>query len=124
MYRLDERANAIAGLPVVDERGLFPAEGSDPVEVSSGDTPGEGDSEKTVDECPASAPLPSQAVLLRELEDDDAASEVSVGVPSRPTRTSTGPTSTQRYAVCVHARHPEVRGWVILGGLRLRWWET
>ncbi|KAI5006166.1 hypothetical protein ZWY2020_033409 [Hordeum vulgare] len=79
LYYLDDRANLITALPAFDERGLLPAEGSGPVEVSSDDTSGGGggDSDKTVDDCPTSAPLPSQAVLLHDLEDDDATSEVS-----------------------------------------------
>ncbi|KAE8808454.1 hypothetical protein D1007_15008 [Hordeum vulgare] len=55
-----------------------------------------GDSEKTVDSCPASAPLPSHAILLRDLEDDDAVGEVSAGISWRPTRASRGPASTLR----------------------------
>ncbi|KAI5012382.1 hypothetical protein ZWY2020_024516 [Hordeum vulgare] len=43
LYHLDDRADVIFGLPVFDERGLLPIEGSAPVEVSSGDTFGEGD---------------------------------------------------------------------------------
>ncbi|KAE8801954.1 hypothetical protein D1007_22213 [Hordeum vulgare] len=72
LYRLDDRADVIVGLPVFDERGLLPNEGSGLVDVSSGDTSGEGDSEKTVDDCPSSAPLPSEAVLLRKLADDNS----------------------------------------------------
>ncbi|KAE8797051.1 hypothetical protein D1007_27837 [Hordeum vulgare] len=74
LYRLDHRADMITRLPVFDEHGLFPTAGSGPVEVSSGDTSGEGDSEKTVEDCLTSAPLPSLVVLLRGLTDDDAAS--------------------------------------------------
>ncbi|KAE8797273.1 hypothetical protein D1007_27518 [Hordeum vulgare] len=37
-YRFDNRADLIAALPVFDEQGLFLAEGSGPVEVSSDDT--------------------------------------------------------------------------------------
>ncbi|KAE8806129.1 hypothetical protein D1007_17731 [Hordeum vulgare] len=96
LYRLDDGADMIAGLPTFDERGLLLAEGSGPVEVSSDDTSGEGGSEKTIDHCPTSTPLPSQAILLRELADDDVAGEVSAGVSSCPTRTSRGPASTLR----------------------------
>ncbi|KAE8781686.1 hypothetical protein D1007_45020 [Hordeum vulgare] len=94
LYCLDDRADMIARLPVFDERGLLPAEGSSLVEVSFGDTSGEGDLEKTVDDCPTSTPLPSQAVLLRELADDDVAGQVPAGVSSRPIGTSRGPAST------------------------------
>ncbi|KAE8797269.1 hypothetical protein D1007_27514 [Hordeum vulgare] len=59
LYRLDNPANMIVRLPVFDERGLLPATGSGPVEVSSGDTSHEGDSEKTVEDYLASAPFPS-----------------------------------------------------------------
>ncbi|KAE8779400.1 hypothetical protein D1007_47613 [Hordeum vulgare] len=92
-YRLDDRADLIAALPVFDERGLFPAEGSGPVEVSSDDTFGGEHSEKTTGDCPTSAPLPSQAVLLRELEDDDVTGEVSLVRSSHLTRISSGPVS-------------------------------
>ncbi|KAE8775418.1 hypothetical protein D1007_52107 [Hordeum vulgare] len=64
MYRLNDRVDLIATLPVFDERGLFSAEGSGPVEVSSDDTFGGDDSEKTVDDYRASTPLPSWVVLL------------------------------------------------------------
>ncbi|KAE8783237.1 hypothetical protein D1007_43331 [Hordeum vulgare] len=56
LYCLDDRADLIAALPVFDERGIF---------VQKDDTSGWEDSEKTVDDCPASAPLPSRAILLR-----------------------------------------------------------
>ncbi|KAE8779046.1 hypothetical protein D1007_47970 [Hordeum vulgare] len=59
LYRLDDEADVIAGLPVFDEWGLLPVEGSRLVEVPYGNTSGEGDSEKTVDDYPASASLPS-----------------------------------------------------------------
>ncbi|KAE8778362.1 hypothetical protein D1007_48742 [Hordeum vulgare] len=42
LYRQDDRAVLIAVLPIFNEQGLLPAEGSYPVEVSSGDTSGEG----------------------------------------------------------------------------------
>ncbi|KAE8766693.1 hypothetical protein D1007_62050 [Hordeum vulgare] len=77
LYRLDDRTDLIATLPVFDERGLFPVEGSGPVEVSSDDTLGGEDLENTVDNCPTCAPLPSQSILLCELEDDDATGKVS-----------------------------------------------
>ncbi|KAE8807976.1 hypothetical protein D1007_15657 [Hordeum vulgare] len=96
LYRLENRADVIAGLPVFDERGLLPAVGSSHVEVSSGNTSHEGDLEKTIEDCLASAPLPSQVVLLRELADDAATGEVSAGVPSCPIHTSRGPASTPR----------------------------
>ncbi|KAE8779926.1 hypothetical protein D1007_47038 [Hordeum vulgare] len=83
LYRLDDRADLIIALPVFDKRGLFLAKDSGPVKVSSDDTFGGGDSEKTVNGCPASAHLPSHAVLLRELEDDDAAGEVSAVISLR-----------------------------------------
>ncbi|KAE8790046.1 hypothetical protein D1007_35726 [Hordeum vulgare] len=59
LYRRDNRADLVAAMSVFSERGLLPVEGSGPVEVSSGDTSGEGDSEKTVDDRPASVLLPS-----------------------------------------------------------------
>ncbi|KAE8798610.1 hypothetical protein D1007_26095 [Hordeum vulgare] len=59
LYHLDGRAVLISALPVFNERGIIPAEGSGLVEVSSEDTFGGEDSEKTVDDCPASAPLPT-----------------------------------------------------------------
>ncbi|KAE8789578.1 hypothetical protein D1007_36223 [Hordeum vulgare] len=96
MYCLDDRANLIAVLPVFDERGLLPAEGSGPVEVSSDDTSGREDSKKTVDDCPTSAPLPSQATLLRELEDDDVTDEVFAVISPRQTRISRGSASAPR----------------------------
>ena len=74
------------------------------------DTSGREDSEKTVDDCPTSAHLPSQVVLLRELENDDDTCEVSAVAPSRRTRISRGPASApraMRYA-CVLA--PRERG--------------
>ncbi|KAE8797253.1 hypothetical protein D1007_27627 [Hordeum vulgare] len=55
LYRLDDRADLIAALPIFDEWGLLPAEGSGPVEVSSDDTSGREDSEKIADDCPLSA---------------------------------------------------------------------
>lgn len=45
LYRLDDQTDLIAALPVFDERGLFPAEGSGPVEVLSDDTSDGEDSE-------------------------------------------------------------------------------
>ncbi|KAE8818246.1 hypothetical protein D1007_04124 [Hordeum vulgare] len=77
LYCLVDRADLIVALPVFDERGLFPAEGSGSVEVSSDNTFGGEDSEKAVDDFPASAPLPSWVVLLHELEDDHVTGEVS-----------------------------------------------
>ncbi|KAI4983668.1 hypothetical protein ZWY2020_025534 [Hordeum vulgare] len=59
LYRLDDQADLISVLPVFDERGLIPGEGSGPVEVSSDDTSDGEDSKKTVDDSPASAPLSS-----------------------------------------------------------------
>ncbi|KAE8798120.1 hypothetical protein D1007_26589 [Hordeum vulgare] len=91
LYRLDNRADLIVALPVFDERGIFLAEGSGPVEVSSDRTSGKEDSEKTIEDCPANAPPPLQAIVLRELEDDDTTGEVSVVISSRPTRTSRDP---------------------------------
>ncbi|KAE8781228.1 hypothetical protein D1007_45549 [Hordeum vulgare] len=38
LYHLDDRADLITALPAFDERGLFPAEGFGPVEVSTDDT--------------------------------------------------------------------------------------
>ncbi|KAE8794297.1 hypothetical protein D1007_31017 [Hordeum vulgare] len=90
LYRLDDRADETAMLPVFDEQGLLPAKGSGPLEVSSNDTSGREDSEKTVDDCPSSAPLPSQATLLCELEDDDVRGEVSRVISPRLTRISKG----------------------------------
>ncbi|KAE8783855.1 hypothetical protein D1007_42603 [Hordeum vulgare] len=109
LYHLDKRANLIAVLPAFDERGLFPAEGFGPVEVSSDDTFGGEDSENTVDYCPTSAPLPSHVVLLRELEDDAATGEVSTVISSRLTRISRGPASapcaTRSTSVLSHRKH-------------------
>ncbi|KAE8801505.1 hypothetical protein D1007_22889 [Hordeum vulgare] len=72
LYQRDDRADLVAVMPVFKQRGILPAEDSGLVEVSSGDTSGEGDSEKTVDNRPTSVSLLSQFVLLRELEDHDA----------------------------------------------------
>ncbi|KAE8775716.1 hypothetical protein D1007_51722 [Hordeum vulgare] len=109
LYRLDNRADVIVGLPVFHERGLLPVAVSDPVEVSSGDTSSEGDSENTVDDCPARAPLPREAVILRELANDDAAGEVSAGVPLRLTRTSRGAASTPRATQSADVVSPRAR---------------
>ncbi|KAE8784112.1 hypothetical protein D1007_42326 [Hordeum vulgare] len=109
LYRLDDRADLIAVLLVFDERGLFQGEGSGPVEVSSNDTFGEEDSEKTVDDCPLSVPLLSWAILLCELEDDDATGEVSAVISSRLARISRGPALAQRHAVRMRARPPKAR---------------
>ncbi|KAI4995974.1 hypothetical protein ZWY2020_040476 [Hordeum vulgare] len=93
LYRLDGWADLMATLPVFDERGLLPPEGSSPVEVSSDDTSRGEDSEKTIDDCLASAPLLSHAFLLRELEDDDVTIKLSAVISSRLTRITRGPTS-------------------------------
>ncbi|KAE8798613.1 hypothetical protein D1007_26098 [Hordeum vulgare] len=42
LYRRDDRTNLVAVMPVFNERGLLPAEGSGLVEVPSSDTSGEG----------------------------------------------------------------------------------
>ncbi|KAE8820448.1 hypothetical protein D1007_01594 [Hordeum vulgare] len=96
LYCLDDRADLIATLLVFDERGLSLAEGSTPVEVSSGDTSSGEGSKKTVDDCPASAPLPSQVILLHELEDDDVTGEFSAVMFSHLTRISGGPVLSPR----------------------------
>ncbi|KAE8792796.1 hypothetical protein D1007_32666 [Hordeum vulgare] len=96
LYHRDDLANLVVAMPIFTERGLLPAEGSVSVEVSSGDTSGEGGLEKIVDDRAASVPLPSQSVLLRELEDDDATGDTSTGTPSRLARASTGPMPTTR----------------------------
>ncbi|KAE8805352.1 hypothetical protein D1007_18591 [Hordeum vulgare] len=105
LYRLDDSADLIIMMCVFHERGLFPAEGSGPVKVSSDDTYGGEDSEKIVDDCPTSAPLPSHAALLRELEDDDVTGEVSAMISSRLTKISKGSASTPRamLSACVLA---------------------
>ncbi|KAE8797595.1 hypothetical protein D1007_27250 [Hordeum vulgare] len=96
LYRRDDRVDLVAVMPVFNERGLLPAEGSGPVEVSSGDTFDEGDSKKTVDDPPTSVPLLSQSILLRELEDDDATGDTPVGTFLCLARASRGPVSTPR----------------------------
>ncbi|KAE8775010.1 hypothetical protein D1007_52533 [Hordeum vulgare] len=96
LYRCYDRAGLVAVMHVFNERGILPAEGSGPLEVSSGDTSGEGRSEKTVDDCPASVPLPSQSVLLRKLEDDDATGFTPAGTSSRLARASREPVSSTR----------------------------
>ncbi|KAE8813701.1 hypothetical protein D1007_09206 [Hordeum vulgare] len=75
MYLHDNRANLVAALPVFGERWLFPPEDPSLVEVSLGNTSGGGYSERTVDDCPASAPPLLWADLLRELDDDDDVGE-------------------------------------------------
>lgn len=42
LYHRDDRTDLVAAMPIFNERGLLQAEGSGPVEVSSGDTSGEG----------------------------------------------------------------------------------
>ncbi|KAE8792868.1 hypothetical protein D1007_32559 [Hordeum vulgare] len=96
LYRRDDRVDLVTAMHVFNERGFLQAEGSGPVEVSSGDTSGEGDSEKTVNDWLASVPLRSQSVLLRELEDDDATGVTPDGTSERPARASRGPVSTPR----------------------------
>ncbi|KAE8787897.1 hypothetical protein D1007_38115 [Hordeum vulgare] len=91
LYRFGNRADLIATLRVFDERGIFSAEGSSPVEVSLDDASGGEDSEKTADDCLASMPLLSEAVLLRDLEDDDVTGEVSAVISSRQSGVSKGP---------------------------------
>ncbi|KAE8777545.1 hypothetical protein D1007_49656 [Hordeum vulgare] len=81
LYRRDSRVDLVAVMPIFNERGLLPVEGSGPVEVSSGDTSGEGDSGNTVDDRATSVPVLSQSVLLRELEDDDAIGLSRPGAP-------------------------------------------
>ncbi|KAE8791662.1 hypothetical protein D1007_33865 [Hordeum vulgare] len=98
-------AQRLAHLHAHSRPGLLPAEGSGPVEVSSSDTFGEGGSEKTVDDRSVSVPLPSQSVLLRELEDDGATNDTSAGTPLRLTRASRGlvPNLRVTRSACVHA---------------------
>ncbi|KAE8775462.1 hypothetical protein D1007_52019 [Hordeum vulgare] len=52
LYCLNDRADLIAALPIFDERGLLPVEGSSPIEVSLDDTSSREDMEKTIDDCP------------------------------------------------------------------------
>ncbi|KAE8794299.1 hypothetical protein D1007_31019 [Hordeum vulgare] len=89
LYRLDDQGDLTSVLPVFDERGLLPVEGSY-------DTSDWEDSQKTVDDCPASAPPPSRAALLRKLEDDNVASEVSTVISPRPSRIPRGSASAPR----------------------------
>ncbi|KAI5007464.1 hypothetical protein ZWY2020_051023 [Hordeum vulgare] len=89
-YRRDDQTDLVAVMPIFNERGLLPAEGSGPVEVSSGVTFAEGGSEKTIDDRTVSVPLLSQYVLLCELEDDGATDDTFVGTPLHPARASTG----------------------------------
>ncbi|KAE8773696.1 hypothetical protein D1007_54037 [Hordeum vulgare] len=110
LYRRDDRTNLVGTMPVFNERGLLPVVGSGPVEVSSGDTSGEGSSEKTVNDRTMSVPLPSQSVLLRELKDDGANDDTSNGTPLRPARASTGLVPTLRHTVCMRGRFPKARG--------------
>ncbi|KAE8794757.1 hypothetical protein D1007_30479 [Hordeum vulgare] len=91
LYCHDVRANLVATMHVFNELVLLPAEGSGPVEVSSGDTSNEGDSKRTADDRPTCVPLPSQSILLRDLEDDDATGVPPAGISSRPARPSRGP---------------------------------
>ncbi|KAE8797314.1 hypothetical protein D1007_27564 [Hordeum vulgare] len=90
LYNPDDWANLVITMPVFNEQGLLPAECSSPVEVLSGDTSGEGDSKKTVEDRAASVPLSSQSVLQRDLEGDDAIGGTSTGTPSRWARASRG----------------------------------
>ncbi|KAI4992058.1 hypothetical protein ZWY2020_041921 [Hordeum vulgare] len=128
LYRLDDRADLIVMLPIFDERGLFSAEGSVPVEVSSGDTFGGEDSEKTVNNFPTSAPLPSQAALLRGLEDDDVIGELSAVISSCLTRISkvlaSAPRTMLSASVLAPGKHGSEFPWRILpppvGSLRRR----
>ncbi|KAE8802895.1 hypothetical protein D1007_21329 [Hordeum vulgare] len=101
LYRLDNRPDRITVLPVFDEWGLFPAEGSGLLEASSDDTSCGEALGKTIEDCPANVPPPLQAIVLRELEDDDATGEDSAVISSRPTMTSKG---SARHAVCMRAR--------------------
>ncbi|KAE8775613.1 hypothetical protein D1007_51878 [Hordeum vulgare] len=103
LYRRNDWADMVAAMYVFNELGLLPAEGSGLVEVSSDDTSGQGDWEKTVDDRPTSVPLPSQSVLLRELEDVDATGVTPTRISSRLARVSMGPASTPRVvrSVCV-----------------------
>ncbi|KAE8810943.1 Far1 [Hordeum vulgare] len=74
--------------------------------VDPGDLPEAlGGSEKTVDDRAVSVPLPSQFVLLRELEDDDATDDTIAGTPLRPARASRGLVLTPRTmrSACMHA---------------------
>ncbi|KAI5007515.1 hypothetical protein ZWY2020_051972 [Hordeum vulgare] len=105
LYHLDDRADVIPMQCVFDEWGIFLVEGSGPVGVSSNDTSGGEASGKTTEDCPANPPPPSQTILLRELEDDDSTGEDSAVISSRPTRTSSGPTSAPRTtrSACVPA---------------------
>ncbi|KAE8799935.1 hypothetical protein D1007_24632 [Hordeum vulgare] len=111
LYRRDDRADLVAAMRVFNKMGLLQAKGSGPVEVSSGGTSGEGDSERTIDDRPASMPLPSQSILLRELEDDDASVVPPAGTSSRPTRSSRGArVESVCHSVCVRACLPKAQG--------------
>ncbi|KAE8791169.1 Peroxidase 4 [Hordeum vulgare] len=107
LYGIDHRVVLIVALPIYHERGLLPAEGSGPIDVSSNDTFSAEDSEKTVDDC-----------LASELEDDDVTGDVSVVISSRLTRISRGPMSAPRAtrSACVLApqEHGAESPWRIL----------
>ncbi|KAE8793596.1 hypothetical protein D1007_31755 [Hordeum vulgare] len=104
LYHLDDLADLIAMLPVFDEQGLFPAEGSGPVEVSSDDTSDGEDSEKTVEDGPASPPPPSKDILLRKHEDDDATCEEPADEEGEARR------ATSQALVAEPQKHPEAVG--------------
>ncbi|KAE8804304.1 hypothetical protein D1007_19718 [Hordeum vulgare] len=105
LYRRDDRTDLVAVIRVFNERGLLPAEGFGPVELSCGNTSGEGGSEKTVDDCAVRVPLLSPSVLLHELEDDGLTEDTSTGTPLRPARASRVlvPTPSAMRSACVHA---------------------
>ncbi|KAE8773077.1 hypothetical protein D1007_54832 [Hordeum vulgare] len=68
LYRRDDWAILFAVLPVFNEWGIFPAEGSNPVEVWSDDAFGGEDSEKTVGDCPPNAPPCRRATFCKILK--------------------------------------------------------
>ncbi|KAE8783856.1 Peroxisomal acyl-coenzyme A oxidase 1 [Hordeum vulgare] len=90
LYHLNDQADRIAALPVFDEWGLWSSGG-----LVGRHLGGEA-SDKTVEDCPANVPPPSQDILMRELEDDAATDVDSAVIPSRPTRTSRGSASAPR----------------------------
>ncbi|KAE8809205.1 hypothetical protein D1007_14250 [Hordeum vulgare] len=96
LYRRDDQDGLVTAMHVFNERGILPAEGSGPVEVSSGNTSGEGNSREDRRRLPGERTFPSQVILLRKLEDDDATDAAPAGASSHPTRTSRGPVWTPR----------------------------
>ena len=124
LYRLDDRADLIAVLPVFDERGLLPAEGSGPVEVSSSDTPVRGIRRRpsmTARRARLSCHMPPFCASLKVMMP-------LVRSPWGSPRSRPGPPGDPRRPRVLCGPHacppPKVRGWVIIGGSCLRWWRT